>query len=215
MKSPFPKLPFYLIRHGETTANVAGKTSGIKDINLTENGKMQAEKAALIFSALDLDNVTIFSSPLRRALQTASIINQGKHEIIVHKQLMERDFGLWEGENWTTILSNLEAGIHPPKGETTIQHIERSLAAFTYILNTSASIKTTPLIVSHGGSFYTFGRFYDQKRITSVANCELYYFEPLSVQPSEKSNAIPWKTWKVELSKNNEVIYEERQLYKN
>jgi probable phosphoglycerate mutase len=215
MKISFPKKHFYLIRHGETTANVLGKTSGIKDIDLTEKGIKQAENTALLFEALDLKDVTIFSSPLKRALKTAEIINQEKHEVIVLDQLMERDFGLWEGEEWTVILSKLENGIHPPKGETTLQHIERSLSAFTYILSASTSMKTTPLIVSHGGSFYTFGRFYNQKRIFSVGNCELYYFEPLPPSEGEESLFIPWKTWNVKFSSSNQVLYEANQLYTN
>ena len=215
MKIPFPKTPFYLIRHGETAANILGKTSGIKDIDLTEKGIKQAEHAALLFEALDLKDVIIFSSPLKRALKTAEIINQGKHELIVLDQLIERDFGLWEGEEWVVILSKLESGLHPPKGETTLHHIERSLSAFTYILNASASMGTTPLIVSHGGSFYTFGRFYNQTKILSVGNCELYYFHPFSPSEEEENLIIPWKTWNVKFSSSTHLFYEANQLYAN
>lgn len=210
-----PKKPFYIIRHGETTANVEGKTSGIKDIDLTPVGIRQAENAALVFKALNLDNVTIFSSPLKRAFNTAEIINQGKHKIIPLPQLKERDFGIWEGVDWRSILLKLEEGAHPPKGETTLQHIQRSLSAFKYILEESASKNTIPLIVSHGGSFYTFGRFYNQTKIENVGNCELYYFEPTVFSDEREENLIPWKTWKLKLTGSSSLSYEDFQLYGN
>ena len=70
----------YLVRHGENLANLTREFSYRKvDYPLTERGVRQAEQTAAHFASLGarpggrpID--AIFSSPLKRALQTAEII---------------------------------------------------------------------------------------------------------------------------------------------
>lgn len=63
-----------LIRHGETFWNKEKRVQGITDIELSETGIDQARKLALSLKDCPLDS--IHSSPLKRALQTAEIINR-------------------------------------------------------------------------------------------------------------------------------------------
>ena len=64
------------LRHGQAENNtkkiLAGRTPGI---NLTETGREQAEQAGAMLKSLNVSS--IYSSPIDRAMQTASIV--GKH----------------------------------------------------------------------------------------------------------------------------------------
>ncbi|MFN2221778.1 MAG: histidine phosphatase family protein [Chloroflexota bacterium] len=63
----------YLLRHGENPANITKVFSNhLVDQPLTEKGVLQAEQTADYFAGQGLD--AIYSSPLKRAAQTAGII---------------------------------------------------------------------------------------------------------------------------------------------
>ena len=81
------------LRHGQAENNtkkiLAGRTPGI---NLTETGREQAEQAGAMLKSLNVS--AIYSSPIDRAMQTASIV--GKHcdvEPISDDRLIELDMG--------------------------------------------------------------------------------------------------------------------------
>lgn len=93
-----------LIRHGETDWNAQLKIQGQTDIPLNETGLAQAQRAA---DRLRVDDYgtgvsqwhRVFTSPLSRAAQTASIISAHLEvEDLVHREeLIERFFGAAEG----------------------------------------------------------------------------------------------------------------------
>ena len=97
-KEPITKI--YLVRHGETKANVYHLLFGHLDWDLTKNGIQQAKKAgAGLTSAQSYDY--IISSPLKRAKHTAKIIAKKLKikKIITDKNLMEKSEGSWEGKD--------------------------------------------------------------------------------------------------------------------
>ncbi|WP_373898967.1 histidine phosphatase family protein [Haloimpatiens sp. FM7315] len=84
-----------LIRHGETEWNTLGKFQGCKDINLTEEGIFQA---TLLNKKIQNSFDYIYTSPLKRAIDTSNIIcanSSLKPEI--YTNLREINFGKWEG----------------------------------------------------------------------------------------------------------------------
>ena len=86
----------YLIRHGQTEWNVEKKMQGKKNSNLTKLGIEQANKLSERLSNENFDY--IYSSPLKRAYDTAKIIRgQRNIEIIKDENLQEMGFGVWEG----------------------------------------------------------------------------------------------------------------------
>ena len=89
----------YIVRHGQTEWNVLGKVQGKQDICLNEKGKEQA-----LLTKKDLDNKEIdliIVSPLKRALETAEIINKDRNlPMIIDERIKERDFGEFEGTNF-------------------------------------------------------------------------------------------------------------------
>ena len=92
----------YIVRHGETDWNVLGKVQGKQDISLNEKGREQA-----LLTKKDLDNKEIdliITSPLKRAKETAEIINKDRNlPMIVDDRIKERDFGEFEGELFTIL----------------------------------------------------------------------------------------------------------------
>lgn len=66
-----------LVRHGETAWNAEHRVQGQADIPLSESGKKQAELAAIALQHQKVE--AIYSSPLQRALATATEINRFHH----------------------------------------------------------------------------------------------------------------------------------------
>jgi broad specificity phosphatase PhoE len=85
-----------LARHGETDWNRAGRFQGHADPPLNETGRAQAGELARALQAEEL--AAVYSSPLRRALETAEIV-AGSHgvEAIPVAGLREVDVGSWSG----------------------------------------------------------------------------------------------------------------------
>lgn len=84
-----------LARHGETVWNVGKIYRGRADVNLDEVGIKQAKLLGKYLSNWELE--AIYSSPLRRALDTANIIARYQ-EIDVHiaEGLIDFDYGKWQ-----------------------------------------------------------------------------------------------------------------------
>jgi probable phosphoglycerate mutase len=86
----------YLIRHGETQANLNKIVSGHFDSPLTEAGEDQAKIRGQELKAIAFD--AVFSSDLIRAKRTAELIAlDRKLAVQTHKLIRERFFGHWEG----------------------------------------------------------------------------------------------------------------------
>ena len=85
-----------LVRHGETDWNALGKLQGRTDIRLNETGILQAKECSEFLKTFQWD--VIITSPLKRAKQTAEIINKNLDlSLIEMKEFVERDYGDAEG----------------------------------------------------------------------------------------------------------------------
>ncbi len=177
-----PLKPFYMIRHGESEANLQGIYSGQMDTPLTQKGRDQAAAAEKILTALgNLPDIVIHSD-LSRARDTAHILNQNLGlEMIEIADLGEHHFGAWQGQN-AHERNPIWDGVNPPDGETIIDFNARVARGFTTALSHSAQ---RPLIVCHGGIFRGFCANYDAV-LHGVKNCELYAFTPRAEQ------SFPW-----------------------
>ena len=100
-------MELYFVRHGETEFNKHHQLMGQRiDAPLDEDGLKQAHE---VIGKLPKDFMMIYSSPLKRAAQTAKIIADfsNKH-LVVSQDLRERDFGSLSGKTWQEI--DQEAG---------------------------------------------------------------------------------------------------------
>ena len=84
-----------LARHGETVWNVDKVFRGRADVNLDEVGIKQAELLGKYLSNWELE--AIYSSPVKRALDTANIVARyQKVAVRIAEGLTDIDFGEWQ-----------------------------------------------------------------------------------------------------------------------
>ncbi len=86
----------YIMRHGKTEWNELRKLQGRTDITLNEEGRRMAEAAREEYMNVHFD--LCFTSPLRRAAETAQILLRGRDiPIEIDDRLKEMSFGEFEG----------------------------------------------------------------------------------------------------------------------
>ncbi|GHH79394.1 phosphatase [Streptomyces sulfonofaciens] len=82
-----------LVRHGETEWSLTGQHTSWTDLPLTGNGRERARALAPMLAALPV--AAAYTSPLRRARETAQLIGLG--DARVDPDLHEWDYGGYEG----------------------------------------------------------------------------------------------------------------------
>ncbi|GEA15309.1 MAG: hypothetical protein PWR22_49 [Moorella sp. (in: firmicutes)] len=149
----------YLVRHGETEWNNAGRYQGHSDVALSPRGRQQAELLRERFRHVSLDGV--YSSDLSRARETAATI-AAPHGLEVNTVtgLREINFGAWEGLTYQEIVAGFPceweawrrdpANKIVPGGESFRQVMERAWRAFNGIVRQEKGRNI--LLVAHGGS---------------------------------------------------------------
>ena len=88
-------LKIYLVRHGQVNHNLK-KIYSNEDEDLNETGIKEAYELREKLENISYD--VIISSPLKRALHTANIINSKNKEIIIDERLRERNPGNLSGK---------------------------------------------------------------------------------------------------------------------
>jgi broad specificity phosphatase PhoE len=95
----------FLLRHGETAWNKLGRVMGRTQVPLGTDGVQQIQKIAPLVAALELD--AIYTSPLRRAVQTAKVVAAGtKLPVCKSEGLNEIAFGDWAGRYFDELIDN-------------------------------------------------------------------------------------------------------------
>ena len=91
-----------LVRHGQSVWNLDGKFTGWVDVNLTEQGKLEAEKAGVLIKMRNIHINHFYSSLQSRANDTLKIIKKvldNEDNFIKAWQLNERHYGALTGLN--------------------------------------------------------------------------------------------------------------------
>ena len=110
MKSHTP-CTLYIVRHGETEWNQKNLVQGHTDIPLAETGEKQALSRAEYFQDVSFDHVV--SSDLQRAMQTASILSEGRNlSLHTSPKLREQSWGAWEGHSFDKLREMFSAGFN-------------------------------------------------------------------------------------------------------
>jgi len=152
-----------LVRHGETALNAERRYSGRGDVELSGRGLAQARlTAARVVDLTSPDTaapvVTVVSSPLGRCTATAEAIAAalGGAAVVTEPDLIECDFGAWEGrtvaeirQQWPDELRAWLAStaVPPPGGESfqrVSMRVRRAVAALR-----DAYPGATVVVVSH------------------------------------------------------------------
>lgn len=150
------KLELYVVRHGETKWNKEGKLQGWLDSALTEEGIEQAKQLRNMLQKISFD--AVYSSPSKRAMDTATILVEDAYPIVLDPRLQEIHLGNWQGK----LIKDIEqedqdrynayyfkpAEYIPNGGEAFGEVIERMNAFFLDCIKWHE--KGSVLIVSHG-----------------------------------------------------------------
>ncbi len=165
------------IRHGSTASNREHRYLGKTDEPLDEAGIQQIKQSAEYQSDVNTQNIKIYSSPLRRCIQTAKIIFPDIEPESV-EAFSEMDFGEFELRNYEelssdpryrdTYLAWIDSGgtLAFPGGESRAEFINRCVRGFE---QTIAALENndTAVFVVHGGtimaimSHYCGGDYFD------------------------------------------------------
>ena len=87
----------YIMRHGQTVKNKSNLLQGRADDPLNETGIQQASDAGRWFAEQGIHFDRIYSSPLQRAVDSARLAAGSDPEIIIDDQLIEMEYGPYEG----------------------------------------------------------------------------------------------------------------------
>ena len=152
----------YLVRHGENIANITKEFSyKLVDYSLTSKGIQQAQQTAEYFK--DKDIHAIYSSPLKRAAETAEIIAKELGlAVTIMEQFREVNVGTLEGrpptqENWVLhnrIVEDWYNGRYEsafPEGENYLMVSQRMREGLWEITHNQTG--KNMIIVGHGGIF--------------------------------------------------------------
>lgn len=169
----------YLVRHGQTDANVNKLFNGRNEGSLTQFGIEQAKSLLDIIKNLNID--IVFSSPLKRAIQTAEILNLNNSDLVIDERLIERDFKDYTLKSVDLIED--KSIIYKKECEKDID-IEPFSKICERVENFISDIKLkynekNILIVSHGDIILAF-KMYFEKNITNmqqVKHCEIIKYK--------------------------------------
>jgi len=144
-----------LARHGETVWNIEKIYRGRADINLNEMGIRQAELLGEYLSNWGLE--AIYSSPLRRALDTANIIARyQKISVHIAEGLIDFDYGEWQSlpeqeakRRYPTLHNEWYNNPHKVKmpGGESLEDVRRR--AIKVVSDVLASYQGSVVLVSH------------------------------------------------------------------
>ena len=181
-----------LIRHGQSEWNKLNLFTGFKNIELSDQGIDEANKAGQNFKNLNIKFDIVFTSELKRAQETAKIIlknldqwdylyEEGK--IITDINLNERDYGDLTGLNKKETADKFgEEQVHkwrrgysdqPPNGESLEDVVRRVKIYFEELINPAiqSADNNNILIAAHGNSLRALlivMNMYDPSNINSV-----------------------------------------------
>jgi len=91
---------FYIVRHGQTTANAQDLKQGTINTAITHLNAVGEQQAQALQAAFDISFADrLICSPLARTQETAAILNHGRGlPIKTDDRLLEISYGQWDGQ---------------------------------------------------------------------------------------------------------------------
>ena len=180
-------MKIYLTRHGQTNLNKQELMQGRTDEPLNDTGRSQAKRAREFVKDVNFD--AVYSSPLIRAKETASIIADiPMDDIITDPRIIEAEFGEYELRSYRKLGFKLtsywllpEIFSAPYSVETVQEMIDRS---HSFLKELESKDYDNVLVVCHGGIMRPMcGYLQNVKRgfiwRPKPVNCEIRVFESI------------------------------------
>ena len=190
----FMKTRMIFVRHAEAEGNFTRVFQGWTDGELTPKGHAQAKMVAKRLQDVEID--VLYSSSLKRTLQTAEYISETKLlPIIRTDKLKEINGGDWEGQLWEDLPNKwpLEYAtwdttphIHQmPNGESMVEFQNRLIDEVLYI--EASNIGKNICIVTHGTAIRSLMACFRHKAIDEMQNIPWYDNTSITVVDYEDS----------------------------
>jgi broad specificity phosphatase PhoE len=179
---------FILVRHGQTDSNVARRWQGWSDCSLNDRGLRQAQQVAARLADQKGHIHALYSSPLRRAYETAKPIAAALHlPVRLVENLKEFHFGQLEGlttpqfreifpEAYAQSQNRADMSFRYPGGESRAEFFDRvGLTADSMVARHPGQ---TVVVVAHGGTLRALlAHFFPEQEETwhtfSAEHCSL------------------------------------------
>lgn len=188
------------IRHGQTDWNLEGRIQGSYDIALNATGIQQAKELSEKLHKETRHISKIYSSPQKRALQTAEVISSYTGvQYVVLEALQEINLGEWEGYSWHEVKEKYPTEYSewftkrrttkPPKGESYHELVNRVLKSVHQIIKENDN---DVVIVTHSAVImclqcYLTGTDYDKMTKFKTENTAIIEIDSLSFEPKPYS----------------------------
>ena len=161
-----------LLRHGQSQWNLENRFTGWKDIELSENGILEAKKSGRLLKEKNIPIDVVYSSGLKRAIDTAIIsmkeanydhlFKNGDLIIIKNIAVNERDYGDLTGLNKQETAEKYgkeqvhiwrrSYDVNPPGGESLKNVVERVRPYFESTMKKDLEDEKNILLSAHGNS---------------------------------------------------------------
>lgn len=181
-------MKIWITRHGQTNLNKEQLMQGLTDEPLNSVGIGQAIEKRKQIGNVSFD--AVYASPLKRAVQTASIIgNVRENEVLKDQRIIEVNFGDYELKKYSKLGFHmtkywlLPEFFKAPKTVETVQSmISRSQS---FLKELESKEYENVLIVCHGGIIRTLCGYLEDKKNgmkwrPKPNNCEIRIYESIN-----------------------------------
>ena len=177
-------MKIWVARHGQTDLNHAKRMQGRTDAPLNRKGIAQAKQSRQNIGDVHFD--AVYSSPLRRAKLTGSIIGDVDiNDIIVDERLIETDFGRYEKSRYYLMGLPMTAYWMFPKifpAPPTVESIDSMKErASSFLRELETHDYENVLVACHGGIMRALCGYLDEApdglRWERAKNCEIRVYE--------------------------------------
>jgi 2,3-bisphosphoglycerate-dependent phosphoglycerate mutase len=182
-----------LVRHGESEWNKLNLFTGWRDPDLTDKGVAEAQRAGLLLKAEGVRFDIAFTSVLKRAQRTLSLIlgelGQDGLETIRDQALNERDYGDLSGLNkddarkkWgedQVLIWRRSFDVPPPGGESLKDTAARTLPYYDQVIWPEVKAGRNVIVAAHGNSLRSMIMQLDRLTPEQILKVELHTGAPI------------------------------------
>lgn len=191
-----------LVRHGQSEWNAKGLWTGLTDVPLTRQGRLEAQKTGLELKDIKFD--ICFTSMLKRAQQTLDeikkVLNIPNLLTFEDPALNERDYGQFTGKNKWEVKKQIgekefqkirKSWDYPPKGGESLKQVyERVVPYFTNTILPYLLKEKNVLISASGNSLRALVKYLENLTANQIAKLEFGIAESYVYQVDQYGKVI-------------------------
>ena len=191
-----------LLRHGQSQWNLENRFTGWKDIELSENGILEAKKSGRLLKEKNIPIDVVYSSGLKRAIDTAIIsmkeanydhlFKNGDLIIIKNIAVNERDYGDLTGLNKQETAEKYgkeqvhiwrrSYDVNPPDGESLKNVVERVKPYFESTMKKDLEDEKNILLSAHGNSLRALFLILNFFTVETISTAEIPTGKPFIIE---------------------------------